>query len=192
MTCLGASAASVPTWSTLAITILGSTVLATLVTTLVAGLRSSSAVRRDGYAAAVEAVVAWFEFPYRVRRRTADTPEALATLAGLGHDLQERLAGRLAWVAAEHGVLSDVFDTVLNTIRPPVSASVTDAWSSPALSAPHEMNVGPFGPGDLQPEIVKLHRAISYRFGMRRLLPSFVIRWRLSKRGLLPASVSGP
>jgi hypothetical protein len=182
------AASSDALWSAVVVTILGSTVLATLVTTAAVGLRSSSAARREGYAAAVEAVVGWFEFPYRVRRRTSDTSDALGTLAAIGHDLQQRLAGRLAWVAAENGVLSDVFDSVLGTVRPRVSAALTEAWNTPALSAAHEMNVSPFGPGELRPELVKLHRAIAYRFGLRRLLPPPFIRRRLSMRGVLPAT----
>jgi hypothetical protein len=187
MVLVAPTASSNASWSVVAVTILGSTVLATLVTTAVAGLRSSSAARREGYTAAVEAVVAWFEFPYRVRRRTSDTPDALGGLASVGHDLQQRLAGRLAWVAAENEVLSDVFDTVLDAVRPRVSTSLTEAWNTPALSAAREMNVSPFGPGDPRPELVSVHRAIAYRFGSRRLLPPWLIRRRLRKRGILPA-----
>jgi hypothetical protein len=188
MMLVASAAGSNPPWTAVAVTILGSTVLATLVTAVVTGLRSSSAARREGYASAVEAVVAWFEFPYRVRRRTSDTPDALGGLASVGHDLQQRLAGRLAWVAAENNVLSDVFDTVLDAARPRVSTSLTEAWNTAAVSAAREMNVSPFGPGDLRPELVGLHRAIAFRFGLRRLLPPPLIRRLLRKRGVLPAS----
>jgi hypothetical protein len=182
-----AAAGASTSWSAVAVTILGSTVLATLVTTIVAGLRSSSSARRDGYAAAVEAVVAWFEFPYRVRRRTSDTPDTLGALASLGHDVQERLAGRLAWVASENDVVSEAFDSVLADVRARVGDSVVEAWNTPAVSAAPEMNVSPFGPGDLQPELVKLHVAIGYRFGVRRLFPAWLVRSRLAKRGVLAA-----
>jgi len=188
LTLVTSAAGSNPSWSAVAVTILGSTVLATLVTTVVTGLRSSSAARREGYASAVEAVVAWFEFPYRVRRRTSDTSDALGGLASVGHDLQERLGGRLAWVAAENKVLSDVFDTILDAARPRVSTSLTEAWNTAAVSAAREMNVSPFGPGNLRPELISLHRAIAFRFGLRRLLPPPVIRRLLRKRGVLPAS----
>jgi hypothetical protein len=172
--------------STLAVTILGSTVLATLVTTIVTGLRSSSSARRDSYAAAVEAVVAWFEFPYRVRRRTSDAPDTLGALASLGHDVQERLAGRLAWVATDNDVVSETFDAVLAAVRGRVGDSVVEAWNTPAIVAAPDMNVSPFGPGNLQPELVKLHVAIGYRFGVRRMFPHRLVRWRLASRGVLP------
>jgi hypothetical protein len=188
MTLVASAAGSNPSWSAVAVTILGSTVLATLVTTVVTGLRSSSAARREGYASAVEAVVAWFEFPYRVRRRTSDAPDALGNLASFGHDLQQQLAGRLAWVAAENNVLSDVFDTVLEGARPRVGTSLIEAWNTTAVSAGPEMNVSPFGPGDVRPELVSLHRAIAHRFGLRRLLPPPLIRRILRKRRVLPAT----
>lgn len=172
-------------WSAVVATILGSTVLATLVTTIVTGLRSSSSARRDGYAAAVEAVVAWFEFPYRVRRRTSDAAESLGALANLGHDVQERLAGRLAWVATENDVVSETFDAVLAGVRSRVGDSVAEAWNTPAVAAAPEMNVSPFGPGSIQTDLVKLHVAISYRFGLRRMLPDRFTRWRLARRGVL-------
>jgi hypothetical protein len=187
MTVLAGAAAST-SWSVVAVTILGSTVLATLVTTIVAGFRSSSSARRDSYAAAVEAVVAWFEFPYRVRRRTSDTPDTLGALACVGHDLQQRLAGRLAWVATENDVVSEAFDSVLANVRARVGDSVVEAWNTPAVSAASGMNISPFGPGDLQQELVKLHVAIGYRFGVRRMFPDRLVRRRLVKQGVLPAS----
>lgn len=184
---IAAASAATPSmsWSAVAATILGSTVLATLVTTIVSGLRSSSSARRDGYAAAVEAVVAWFEFPYRVRRRTSDSPDTLAALANLGHDVQERLAGRLAWVATENDVISETFETVLANVRRRVGDSVAEAWNTAAVVAAPEMNVSPFGPGSLQPDLVKLHVAIGYRFGVRRMFPSRFTRWRLAGCGVL-------
>jgi hypothetical protein len=63
-----------------------------LITAGIAGLRDAAAKRRDGYASAMKALVARTEFPYRVRRRSSDSPETLTALTQLGNDIQEQLA----------------------------------------------------------------------------------------------------
>src|SRR4051812_7632402 len=78
--------------------LLGSTVLGTFITTVMVGLRASATTRREGYAAAVQTLVSWWEYPYRIRRRTSDTAEILSKLAEHGHDLQEGLASHRAWI----------------------------------------------------------------------------------------------
>ena len=40
---------------------------------------------------ATRQLVAYAEYPYRIRRRTSDDPEELGRLAKLGHDIQEAL-----------------------------------------------------------------------------------------------------
>jgi hypothetical protein len=59
-------------------------VLATVTITTVAGRWAQATNRRrDAYAAAIATLVAWAEYPYRIRRRTSDDPVELARLAGL-------------------------------------------------------------------------------------------------------------
>jgi hypothetical protein len=54
-------------------------VLATVTITTVAGRWAQATNRRrDAYAAAIATLVAWAEYPYRIRRRTSDDPVELA------------------------------------------------------------------------------------------------------------------
>lgn len=162
--------------------ILGSSLLAGLVTTVLTGWRASAAARRDRYAAAVEAVVAWAEYPYRVRRRVNDDPETLAKLADLGHDLQECLARNRAWVAAESTAVAYEFDVVIEEARRRVGDSIMQAWKASPVSTAAEMIVAPFGPGDMTAAFNRLNSAVRWRFGWRRMLPSLFVHWRLGQQ----------
>lgn len=130
--------------------------------------------------------MAWWEYPYRIRRRTSDTPETLSALAALGHDLQEQLARHRAWVAAESRILIRVFDHALAEARTPVANACKDAWEHPPITAPAQMNLDGFGPGDVNSVIQPLQCAVSYRFGWRRAMPERLVAHRLKQRSYLP------
>jgi hypothetical protein len=164
---------------TILLVLLGSTVVAAILTHALTGLRAGAAARRDRYAQAVKLLVARLEYPYRIRRRTSDDPETLTALAAAGHDLQERLAEMRAWITAESRLLGEVFDHCLNTLDASVKQACQDAWDSPPISAAAEMNLNDFGPGKQQHAITLMERAIAYRFGARRLLPPALVRRRL-------------
>jgi len=85
-----ASPASSIGWVPLLVVLLSSGVVSALVAVVAASSGVAAENRRQGYAAAVEAVVAWAEYPFRIRRRTSDDPATLSDLANLGHELQER------------------------------------------------------------------------------------------------------
>lgn len=172
----------------LVLAVLGSGFLATIVTTIMTGLRSTSSARRNSYATAVEAVVAWCEYPYRIRRRTDDDPVTLAVLANLGHELQERLARHQAWISAENPAMKEAFDQVLNTVRGPVGRAAAEAWNTEPVQTAQAMNIKPFGPGDLSCDINRLNVAVGYRFGVRRLMPPWLVRRRLRARSVLGAA----
>ncbi|MGP4028822.1 hypothetical protein [Actinomadura sp. 3N407] len=159
--------------------LLTSSVVAGLITHLLSSLRSSAEARRDRYAEAVKLLVAKLEYPYRIRRRTSDEPEVLALLAAAGHDLQEQLAEMRAWIAAENGVLSEVFDRCLSRLDEPVAQACNDAWRNPPILAAEQMNLNGFGPGDQQHVIFAIRQAIRYRFGIRRFLPARMVRDKL-------------
>ena len=101
--------------------------------------------RRQGYAEAATAVVAWIEFPFRVRRRTSDDPSVLAELAQLGHDLQERLAFSLAWIAADHAQRYEQYMALVATARRKVGPLVQEAWRNPPSTTAASMNLNGCG-----------------------------------------------
>ncbi len=126
--------------------------------------------RRDRYARAFETLVAWIEFPYRVRRRTSDEPATLAELATLGHDLQERMACHQAWIATEHPALAHQYDRTRAIVTTAVAPAVAEAWRLDPVSAASSMNLGDWGPAAACEEAMSaLQHAIENRFGVRRV-----------------------
>ena len=98
--------------------------------------------RRTRYAEAVEALIAWAEYPYRVARRTDDTPETLKELSTLGHALQERLAFHGAWVSAENAKMGKLYQAVLTVVRGEVGPATMAAWTKQPINASSQMNIG--------------------------------------------------
>jgi hypothetical protein len=176
LTATGAAAASsdgrsTNVWVVIALTLLGSSVIAGLITSVMGNLRAAATARREGYANAVRSLIARGEYPYRVRRRVSDDPDALAALVTRGHDLQEQLAACRTWIASEHGALGDLFDKALADVDATVKEATADAWDQAPITTAGGMNLNGWGPGDQWPHLASLERAIAYRFGWRRLLP---------------------
>lgn len=124
-----------------------------------------SAARRDErrvrYAEAVSTLVAWAEFPYRVRRRTSDEPETLAALAAIGHDLQEKLACHEAWIAADDPTIAITYLEARDKLGPTVAAALENAWTSPHVAGPADMVLGDRGQGtNIQETLEPLQKAI--------------------------------
>ncbi len=129
--------------------------------------------RRDRYAQAVQTLVAWIEFPYRVRRRTDDNPSTLKALVDLGHDLQELLACHQAWIATEHPQLADAYASTRATLTTLVGPAINEAWETRPAEKPADMNLGDWGPaGPCHDALAELQRKIENRFGHRRITAS--------------------
>jgi hypothetical protein len=159
------------------VVVLGSTVLGALGTAVLANLRAAADARRDRYARAMRSLVAWVEYPYRIRRRTDDDKSTLAALAERGHTLQEQLAESRAWIAAENRAVSQVYEGCMRDIGAVVRLAVQEAWNQPPVGGPAEMLLGDFGPRGTQEIFARLEQAINYRFGLRRLMwPALVLR----------------
>lgn len=159
-------------WLLVVISLLGSSVFAGVITSVLGNLRAAATARREGYANAVRSLIARGEYPYRVRRRVSDDAEVLSGLVERGHDLQEQLAACRTWVASEHRVVGALFEAALATIDGTVGPAIKDAWNQPPITAAAGMNLNGWGPGDQWSHVAKLERAIAYRFGPRRLIPS--------------------
>jgi|SRR5665213_381938 len=126
--------------------------------------------RRDHYAQAVKTLVAWIEFPYRVRRRTDDDAATLHELAELGHDLQERLASHQAWMAGEKPAMAAKYLEIRDSVTALVGAAITQAWNTGPVTNPAGMVLGAWGPAvACQPLLADLQSQIERRFGIHRL-----------------------
>ncbi|MEY2226492.1 hypothetical protein [Streptomyces sp. BF23-19] len=177
--------ASTPVMAVLAL-VLGSSVVAGILGHVLTGLRAGATVRRDRYAATMKVLVARIEYPYRIRRRTSDSPEVLNTIAVAGHDLQETLAESRAWISTESVIIGEVFDKCLAGLDAAFKQACSDAWNAAPVTTAAEMNLGSFGMGNQQHAVTTMERALTYRFGLRRLIPAFVLRRIFKRRGLLP------
>jgi hypothetical protein len=137
---------------------------------IISRLSDAADRRRERYSVLVRTLVAWIEFPYRVRRRVDDDPVTLAGLAALGHDLQERLAGDQAWVLSENARVGKTYVEVRRAINEEVGPAISDAWKLPPVSKPSEMVLGIWGPNAASAaHLQRLEASIGQRFGWRRL-----------------------
>ncbi|MER7369082.1 hypothetical protein [Nonomuraea wenchangensis] len=168
--------------------VLGSSVLAGVLGTLLGNARANAALRRDRYAQAVRCLVAWAEYPYRIRRRTDDEPGTLAALANHGHTLQEQLAESKAWVAAESQAVSNVFDSCLTELSSRVSPACIAAWRAPPVTTAAAMVLGDARTQDVDQIVARMQVAVIYRFGLRRIMWRWWTVRRLRRRGCLPSS----
>jgi hypothetical protein len=126
--------------------------------------------RRDGYAAAMTTLVAYTEYPFRIRRRTGDDLDALAALASTGHDLQQELRCHEAWIAAESSRVAAVYGEARRGLATTLGVACNQAWASEPIMTAAGMNLAGWGP---DPESVRGHlarfeSALACRFGWRR------------------------
>jgi len=170
----GSDSTGPSTWSVILLTLLGSSVVAGLLTAVLGNLRAASTARRDGYASAIRTLIARAEYPYRVRRRVSDDPDTLAGLTSRGHDLQEQLAAARTWVRSEHRRVGSLFEEALAAIDATANPATADAWNHAPVTTSGAMNLAGWGPGDPWQHMMRTERAIAFRFGWRRLVPS---RW---------------
>lgn len=127
--------------------------------------------RRTRYAEAVEALVAWAEFPYRVARRVSDDPSVIAELAARGHELQQRVAFHEAWVNCESEAMGRLYSEITDAVRAVVGPAIQAAWTRPPATRPSDMNMNAMGidRAVLRNLLNRLGVASRTRFGWRRL-----------------------
>ncbi len=183
---------SVGTWAILLALVLTSSVIGAVLSKLMERSAAYLEHVQEGYAEATKALVAWDQFPYRIRRRVNDEPEIRRGLAELGSDIQERLGYSLGWVSAESAVMGEFYAALMRRLRIDVGEHARFAWQSPPSMSPAGMNLG-YEPAVYLPAgwayVQMFSAGFRYRFGWRRyLIPSAALRRILVRRGLWPAS----
>lgn len=170
--------------------VLTSGVVSALVTKLLERGAKREEQVRDGYADSTAVLVAWGEFPYRVARRTSDEPEVWAALAERGHDAQEALACRRAWVVGESVVMSEVYSAITAELRPQVAEATQAAWRRAPAGGGYGMVLSDaqhLPPVNLQNFVDLWCLALRYRYGWRRLVfVPHLLRWKLRSLGVQP------
>jgi len=93
--------------------------------------------RKTLYSEAFQAVLAWEEGLYRVRRRAADGSEDLE-IKNRFHDLQELIAYYYGWLSIESAELGTSYNTLVNTVKHECEPLLQHAWADPpqALNRP--------------------------------------------------------
>ena len=170
--------------------ILSSSVIAVIVTKMLDRSAARSERVRQGYADATRALVAFAEFPYRIRRRTSDDPETLAALASLGHEMQESLACHQGWVAGEHPVMLKLYEQLLAEMRSAVGPAANAAWGEVPIRSPQAMVLGPAAGLEPIPTadcVRRWSRGVTYRFGWHRAWSwsGKLLEWHLTRGGVL-------
>lgn len=152
--------------------------LTSVATMWVARAGDATNQRRQLYAEAVRTLVAWIEFPYRVRRRSDDEAGTLHELTSIGHDIQERLALHKAWMSAEHSGMALAYAESVKKVSLVVSLALREAWDSPFVSKPSEMNLGEWGPGrECGCTVEEFQSLISLRFGWKKVSALLLRKW---------------
>ena len=157
-------------WAVIVTLVAGSSLVTVVVGKLMDRGASAATARREGYARAAKALVAWNEYPYRIRRRTSNNADVVADLVARGHSLQEELAAVHAWVAADAPWVGEVFAAVRNEMNAGVGPCCNEAWEAAPATTTAGLNLNGWGPASPETPLAKLHKAASWRFGAQRLL----------------------
>jgi hypothetical protein len=126
--------------------------------------------RRERYANAYRDLVAWTELPYRIRRRTSDSPEVLADLAAQFHDLQERIACDSAWIRSDHTPVGRWFAGTTAALKRRCAPAIAEAWKQPPVAGPDGMVLGDIGL-DVTELLEFAATVVAYPFTARRFDP---------------------
>ena len=122
--------------------------IAALVAVLVyfLGQRQATVERkRRASAEAIADALSWLELPYRIRRRTSDTPETLGALAERVHHLQERLLFHDNWLRIEVPQAYPKYQELVRGVKEVALPFIREAWNTAPIDGASSMNVGDLG-----------------------------------------------
>jgi hypothetical protein len=116
------------------------------------GVRQERARRREIFAQALAAVVAYQEFPYAIRRRRNDQPgEERVRLSEDLRVVQKELAFHLAWVELEGSAkTAGHYRALVAETRRVAGGYMRDAWNGEPTSEDSEMNITDIDYGTLE------------------------------------------
>jgi hypothetical protein len=117
--------------------------IVSLFTLWLAGRRADRNRRRENFAQAFAAVVAYREYPFAVRRRRPDIPaDERVRLSEALRSVQRELAFHKAWVAVEaRPETAAEYEELVKETRRVAGGYIRDAWNRPAAQTDTEMNI---------------------------------------------------
>lgn len=120
-------------------------VIAAMVNTMLARRKSLEEERarvRTVFAEAFEAVAAYKEFPYAIRRRRADVPaEERVRLSDGLREVQTRLTYYTAWTSAESETVGKAYADLVGELRRLAGGACREAWLAEPITRDSEMNI---------------------------------------------------
>lgn len=98
--------------------------------------------RRTVYAEAFQAVAAYKELPYAIRRRRHDEPEReRIRLSEEARKVQERLSYYRAWTQAESKAVGDAYAYLVTEVRRVAGGACNQAWTDAPITSDASMNI---------------------------------------------------
>ncbi len=120
-------------------------VVGAIVNTTIARKKSLEEERsrvRTTYAEAFEAVTAYKEMPYAIRRRQGEKgPEERVRLSELAREIQGRLSYYRAWTRAESDEVGEAYARLLDRLRATAGSASNRAWKEPPVASDAGMNL---------------------------------------------------
>jgi hypothetical protein len=131
-----------PWWLTPAIIAALVAFLGTLATIAYNGLRARRDRQREMFARAFAAVADYWEFPYVVRRRRPDQPEAeRVRISEALRDVQSQLSFYQAWIAIEAPKVASAYEDLVSATRRIMGGQIHEGWNEPPARSDAEMNI---------------------------------------------------
>lgn len=133
-------------WIAFAAAILAA-ILTGFLNSVLARRKSSEEARsriRTVFAEALEAVAAYKEFPYAIRRRNGEEPgKERVRLSEELRNVQIRLTYYSTWIHAESKIVGKAYGDLVTVLRRVAGGACHDAWLSEPITGDAEMNIGP-------------------------------------------------
>jgi hypothetical protein len=108
--------------------------------------------RREMFAKAFAAAVAYEEFPYVVRRRRISAPEdERIRISTELRKVQEDISYYSAWLFTESRPISEAYETLILRRREIAGKEIHEAWNQSPIGSDAEMNIAGLGLGRLKP-----------------------------------------
>ena len=134
----------------------------------------AGARRRERFAEALVAVVAYEELPYVVRRRGSTDPEAeRIRISTKIADVQERLAFNAAWIRSESETVADAYDALIAETKRVAGGEMRRAWEMEPIESDKQMNISDVDLKKIQPMKKDYIRAVKHHLSWRRFLSWF-------------------
>lgn len=126
--------------SSVVVAVIGALVTATLVRRK--SREEAYARGRTVFAEALEACAAYREYPYAIRRRRADQPEAeRQRLSDAIRETQVRLTYYSGWTAAESEAVGTAYARLVAATRAAAGRAMHDAWLMAPITSDADMNI---------------------------------------------------